>query len=942
VEFASDVPSCSGKPAGRLGEDGRADLPSRGEALTSHGALPHADGTVGGTALPWTGERAAGALARAFRPEQVRDPSCRPAARARFLQLDGDKQYIRGVTYGTFADGEPGVPYPDAATVSRDFAAIAASGGNAVRLYTAPPRWLLDLAHENGIVVMVGLAWEEHVALLDDRKHAARIVDRIEEDADACAGHPALLCFAVGNEIPSSIVRWHGSRRIERFIERLYSTVKGVDPEALVTYVNYPSTEYLQLPFLDLVCFNVYLESEEPFHAYLAHLHNLAGERPLLITELGLDSRRHGEDVQARALERQLQATYASGCAGAFVFAWTDEWHRGGVDVDDWNFGLVDRRRRPKPALAAIERAFAKVPLPRETALPRISVVVCTHNGEATIGTCLGALCRLDYPDFEVIVVDDGSTDRTAEIAADFDLRLIRTTNRGLSSARNTGLVAAVGEIVAFTDDDAWPDRDWLRYLAIAFASGNHVGIGGPNLPPEDAGVIERAVALAPGGPTHVLLTDQEAEHIPGCNMAFRREALEAVGGFDPQFTIAGDDVDICWRLQQRGWTIGFSPAAVVHHRRRRSVRAYLRQQAEYGKAEALLERKWPEKYNRGGHLAWGGSMYGGLSRVGRRRPRIGYGTWGSNLFQSVYDRTPSTLGTLPLTPEWYLVLGVLALLSVVGIFEKPLVPWTAGAPVRVELLLLAAAGAALAVKALQTVWRAPDGPRARGVTVRSLTTVLHALQPAARLVGRLRYGLTPWRRRGELVFAMPWPRRRQVWSERWRSQGERLLELERDLLDRCMTVRRGGDFDRWDIHVRVGPLAAARVRVAVEEHGHGRQLIRYRVWPRWSRLLPAMAGLLTLWLAGSVGHDPYLALAVGGTLVLVLLRALREAGASVAVVLRAIERGAKERPESRNLLDDLRVVPRPSLTVIESLTAHRNGSHGHAAEPSEAFEQHV
>jgi GT2 family glycosyltransferase len=863
--------------------------------------------------------------------ERARDQS-RPTVRARFVRIDGEKRYIRGVTYGTFSDGGQGCAYPDPATVSRDFAAMAAIGTNAVRLYTTPPRWLLDVAHQHGLVAMVGLAWEEHVAFLDDRRQAARIVERVAQDAEACAGHPAVLCYAVGNEIPSSIVRWHGSHKIERFIERLYSAVKKVDPGAPVTYVNYPSTEYLQLPFLDLVCFNVYLESDEPLHAYLARLHNIAGSRPLLITELGLDSRRHGEDVQARVLERQLRATYASGCAGAFVFAWTDEWHRGGVDVDDWHFGLVDHKRRPKPALSAVGRAFADVPLPKERSYPRVSVVVCTHNGEATIGTCLDALDRLDYPDFEVVVVDDGSTDRTAEIAAGFDVRLNRTENCGHSCARNTGLEAATGEIVAFPDDDAWPDRDWLSYLAHAFGRSDHVGIGGPNLAPDQAGVVESAVAHAPGGPSHVLLSDGEAEHIPGCNMAFRREALQAAGGFDPRFRIAGDDVDICWRLQERGWTIGFSPAAVVLHRRRRSVRAYLRQQAEYGKAEALLERKWPEKYNRGGHLAWAGRVYGGPSRVGRRRTRIGYGIWGSNLFQSLYDRTPSTIGTLPLMPEWYLVLGVLALLSVAGIFEKPLFPWTAGAPIRIELLLLAAAAAALAVKAVRTAWLAPNGTATEGVAVRSLTAFLFVLQPVARLVGRLRYGLTPWRRRGEFVFAVPWPRRRQVWSEHWRSQNERLLELERDLRARCMTVLRGSDTDRWDIHVRLGPLAAARVRVAVEEHGHGRQLIRYRIWPRWSRVLPAVVALLGLWLAGSIKQDIYLALAVGGALLFIVLRALREAGAGVAVVLRAIERAleAKEETESGDLLDDLRVLPPEPL--LEGLDRRSSGLHERAA----------
>jgi len=93
-------------------------------------------------------------------------------------------------------------------------------------------------------------------------------------------------------------------------------------------------------------------------------------------------------------------------------------------------------------------------------------------------------------------------------------------------------------------------------------------------------------VAASPGGPTHVLLDDEVAEHIPGCNMAFRREALHAIGGFDPIFRAAGDDVDLCWRLQNKGYKIGFSPAAVVWHFRRNTVRDYLKQQRGYGKAE--------------------------------------------------------------------------------------------------------------------------------------------------------------------------------------------------------------------------------------------------------------------------------------------------------------------------------------------------------------------
>jgi GT2 family glycosyltransferase len=841
----------------------------------------------------------------------------RPRVRSRFLEVGGRRQYLRGVTYGTFAERD-GFPYPDAQRVAADFAAIAASGGNAIRLYAAPPRWLLDLAHEHGLKAMVGLAWEEHVAFLDDRRLARQIVKRVRRDAATCAGHPALLCFAVGNEIPASIVRWHGGRRIERFLDRLCSAVRGVDPEALLTYVNYPSTEYLELPFLDLVCFNVYLESPERFPAYLARLHNIAGERPLIIAELGLDSLRNGEHVQASVLERQVRAAYASGCAGAFVFSWTDEWRRGDVEVEDWNFGLVDRRRCPKPALGAVARAFAATPRETPSTCPRISVVVCSHNGGATIGSCLDALSRIEYPDYEVIVVDDGSDDGTSSIAAESDVLLIRTANCGLSSARNTGLEASTGEIVAFTDDDACPDRDWLRYLAHAFETSEHVGIGGPNLSPPDGSLVERAVACAPGGPIHVLLSDDVAEHIPGCNMAFRREALQAIGGFDPQFRIAGDDVDVCWRLQGRGWTIGFSAAGVVLHRRRRSVRAYLKQQVEYGKAEALLERKWPERYNRGGHLAWAGRVYGAPVRIGRRRERIAYGTWGSNLFQSLYHRAPSTLGALTLMPEWYLVVGALGVLAVVGTFSGPLIPWTEGSPVRIELILLAAAAAALFVNAVRATWfarsRAVDG----GVGVLVLATVLSTLQPAARLAGRLRNGLTPWRRRGMQSFVVPWPRRRQVWTERWRSPEERLRELERELRARFVHVARGGDFDRWDMRVRVGPLASASVRMAAEEHGHGRQLVRYRIWPRVSRLLPAVVAALLLWLVGSIDRDPFVAVAIASLLILIAARAMLEAAASLGVLLNAVARVAeleRERGQTRTRPGEPRFPQQPSTS---------------------------
>ena len=795
-------------------------------------------------------------------------PSQRPRVSGKFLFLGEEKLYVRGVTYGTFRPGDEDRGYPDASIVARDFALMAQSGINTVRTYTSPPRWLLDIAHEHGLFVMVGLPWEEHVTFLDSRERAASIVARVRAGVRECSGHPAVLCYAVGNEIPAPIVRWHGRGPVERFIRRLYHAAKEEDPAGLVTYVNFPSTEYLELPFLDLHAVNVYLEEPEALEAYLLRLQNLAGEKPLMLTELGLDSRRNGEEEQARVLRWQLRSAYAAGCAGAFVFAWTDEWHRGGYDIENWDFGLTRRDRTPKPALAAVREELAEIPFPRSLDWPRVSVIVCSYNGDRTLRDCLDGLRKLDYPDFEVIVVNDGSTDETSAIAAEYDFQLINTPNRGLGSARNTGLQAATGEIVAYIDSDARPDPHWLMHLAAAFRESPHAGMGGPNIAPPGGGFTAQCVANAPGGPIHVLLSDSEAEHIPGCNMAFRAAALEAIEGFDTRFSAAGDDVDVCWRIRDRGWTLGFSPAAVVWHHPRSSVRAYWRQQLTYGKAEAQLERKWPERYNSAGHVAWGGRMYAPrLTRALRRRGRVWHGAWGMGLFQSVYEPALGTLASLSLMPEWYLLIVALAGLSAAGAL------WT---PLLLFLPLLVLAVAASAAQAVLSARRASVA----GLRARALVALLHLLQPAARLSGRLQLGLTPWRRRSRGGLALPRRRAAAVWSESWRPPEERVRALERTLRARGAKVVSGSPFDRWDLEVRAGAMCSLRILTAVEEHGAGRQLTRFRCWPRWS-----IKGIVTTALCAG--------LAMGATLAEAYAAAAPLAAAAVLLVGRALQEGA-------------------------------------------------
>ncbi len=817
-----------------------------------------------------------------------RSHGLRPTVHGKFICRGNEKLYLRGVTYGPFRPDETGNEYGESHVVAQDFRRMTESGINLVRTYTVPPRWFLDLAATSGLLVMVGLPWEQHVTFLDDDRTAKRIEQNVRAAVRSCENHPAILCYAIGNEIPTSIVRWSGARRIARFIERLYRAGKAEDPRGLFTYVNYPSTEYLDLPFLDFLSFNVYLERQTDLDRYLARLQNLAGERPLVIAEIGLDSRRNGEEAQAESLSWQIRTCFESGCAGAVAFAWTDEWFRGGYEIEDWDFGLTRRDRMPKRALGAVAKAFASVPFADDCEWPSISVVVCSYNGARTIADTLNGLAKLDYPNYEVIVVNDGSIDQTAKIASEFSFNLISTENRGLSNARNTGAEAATGDIIAYIDDDAYPDPHWLKYLAHTFMTTDYAAVGGPNIAPVNDGRIAQCVAHSPGGPVHVLLNDRDAEHIPGCNMAFRRSALLAIGGFDSRFRTAGDDVDVCWRIQERGWKIGFNPAAMVWHHRRNSLRMYWRQQKGYGRAEALLEAKWPAKYNGAGHVTWGGRIYGnGLTRaLGFSRGRIYQGTWGVAPFQSIYEPASNGILSLPLMPEWYLLVSILTVITALGFSWRPLF---AAAP-----LLLFAIGALIAQavrSAVRELAVKPTNGRLNDVAALALISFMHLQQPLARLIGRLRSGLTVWRRRGRAGLAWPWPRRTFIWSEEWQTPTERLAAIEQELLRDGAVTRRGGDFDRWDLEVRGGLLGCARLLMAIEEHGAGKQLMRFRTWPKLWRMAMVLAlAFGALGLGAAIDQSECAAIALWLMAGLIGFRSWKESAAAQAAILFTIE----------------------------------------------------
>lgn len=749
----------------------------------------------------------------------------------RFFRTGQGKLYLRGVAYGPFPPNENGEPIGAPDQVQRDFAQIRELGANLLRTYFVPPKWFLDMAAEYELRLLIDVPWNQTVCFLDRPEEKRKSLDAARAAAIACGQHPAVFAISVANEIPPDIVRWTGAQAVAEHIDRLVRTVKEVAPLCLCTFGNFPTTEYLNPSETDFVCFNVYLHNATAFARYLARLHMLADVKPLLIGEVGLDSLREGEQKQAELLAELVRLTYTGDAAGAVVFRFTDLWHKDGRLVADWAFGLTTRDGKPKPSFFAVQRVFQAAPYFRPARQPRVSVVVAAYNAGRTLQACLESLTHLNYPDYEVILVDDGSTDATATIAGQFpNVQCLRhASNRGLSAARNTGIAAATGEIIAFTDADCRVDEDWLFYLVRPLVEGQYGGVGGHNLLPPDDSPLAAVVQASPGVPTHVMLTDRLAEHIPGCNMAFWKSALIDVGCFDPVFQKAGDDVDICWRLQQHGYQLGFSPGAFVWHYRRSTVREYLKQQHGYGEAEAILAHKHPEKFGPLGHSIWHGQIYGlPAPGVVSQRPVIYRGRYGAALFQRLYAAQASLAVMLLTSIEYHaLVTAPLLVLTLVLKWLAPLALVAIGLPVAV---CVAAAAQASFPRTKKRFWSRP------------LIAVLFALHPVVRGWARYRGRLLLRRTRLDAHENLESISRKQqgrvphelkyIASRHF--QRQHLLDAALLRLDQeGFAARPDTGWADYDIEVYGGRWSRLHVVTASEFWPRGEQLIRCRLRPR-------------------------------------------------------------------------------------------------------------
>jgi glycogen(starch) synthase len=209
----------------------------------------------------------------------------------------------------------------------------------------------------------------------------------------------------------------------------------------------------------------------------------------------------------------------------------------------------------------------------------KVSIVINTYNRAASLGEILGSLRRQNYDDFEVIVVNGPSTDNTEAVLRAFrhQLRIGRCADRNLSISRNVGIEMSRGDVVAFIDDDAIPDEDWLTDITAAYDADEVGGVGGFVYDHTGYDLYYRFARCDRMGVAQINLTrlptyhaypgTPKFPHLVGTNATYRRSALVGIGGFDEEYDYWLDETDVCLRLTDAGFLLKQVPRAFVYHR---------------------------------------------------------------------------------------------------------------------------------------------------------------------------------------------------------------------------------------------------------------------------------------------------------------------------------------------------------------------------------------
>lgn len=222
-----------------------------------------------------------------------------------------------------------------------------------------------------------------------------------------------------------------------------------------------------------------------------------------------------------------------------------------------------------------------------------ISVIVPTYNRLALLQRTLDSLFRQDYPDFEIIVVNDGSTDGTHEYlsgaAVPGNFKYLHHENRGLAATRKRGLEHARGDIIAFTDDDCVVPPNWLTKIA-ARLTGTVAGVGGVVRTGNPSNIFAVATDLMQNYYKDAINRgDVKVPFLTGNNVAYKRSSLEKVGGPDPRFRMGAEDRDLTFRIAQTGGALVYDPSIVIDHYHDSDLLRFLKHQYDFGTGSYLF-----------------------------------------------------------------------------------------------------------------------------------------------------------------------------------------------------------------------------------------------------------------------------------------------------------------------------------------------------------------
>lgn len=230
---------------------------------------------------------------------------------------------------------------------------------------------------------------------------------------------------------------------------------------------------------------------------------------------------------------------------------------------------------------------------------PRVSVIVPAYNSENTIGRCLSAIEAQDYPKrlFEVIAVDDGSRDGTAEIIKQHGVKYFWQTNKGPATARNKGVEKATGEIILFTDADCVPEKNWIREMVRPFENKEVVAVKGAYRTGQKE-IVARFCQIEFEERFEMLKKAASIDMIDTYSAGFRKEVFDKMGGFDTSFPVANnEDTELSYRMSAKGLKMVFNPNAIVSHLNHpASIKRYARIKFWRGYWRMVVYKKFPDK----------------------------------------------------------------------------------------------------------------------------------------------------------------------------------------------------------------------------------------------------------------------------------------------------------------------------------------------------------